>query len=145
MTQYISKPGPSAKKSVSGQYSITTLSPFTYSPYAGDSKYCDICTPPGTDCPGRLAISSDWAEEGDNTKIKEQEQSEASPNLAIMPTQTLQPHKPYISKYFDNMSSDPPIIYTPKDNQRCNIIVAQQELKTTVNDNLEQDSLEDIG
>ena len=58
-----------------------------------------------------------------------------------MPTQTLKPLKPYITKFFDSMSSD--TIYTPKDKQRCDIIVAQQEHSTTVYKNQDQDSLED--
>ena len=58
--------------------------------------------------------------------------------------QALQPSKPYVTMYLDNMSSDTPIRYTPKDKQRCNIIVAQQELNTTVPETLEQDPLEEI-
>ena len=60
-------------------------------------------------------MSSDWDEEDDNTKREDQEQPKVSPNLLIMLTQVLKPPKPYITKYFDNMSSDTPIIYTLKD------------------------------
>ena len=62
-------------------------------------------------------MSSDWDDEDDNTKKKDQEWPEASPDLLITPTQTLQPLKPYITKYFDNMSSEPPIRLIPKDNK----------------------------
>ena len=46
-----------------------------------DSRYCAICTPLGKDCPGKLVMSSDWDEEDDNTKKKDQEEPEASPDL----------------------------------------------------------------
>ena len=89
-------------------------------------------------------MSYDWDEEDNHAKDKDQKQPEASPNLFIMPTQTLKPPKPYIIKYFDIMSRDTPIIYTPKDKWGCVIIVVQQEHNTTVCKNLDQDSLEDI-
>ena len=109
-----------------------------------DSRYCAICTPLGKDCLSKLEMSCDWNEEDANTKKENQEQPEANPSLFIMPIQALKPPKPYITKYLDNMSSDPPIIYIPKEKQRCNIIVAQQEHNTTSCKNLEQDPLEDI-
>ena len=97
-----------------------------------DKRYCAICTPLGKECSGRLAMSSDWDEKDDNTRKKEQEQHEVSPNSIIMLTQILQPPKPYITKYFDNMSSDPPISLSLKDKQQHDIIMAQQELNATV-------------
>ena len=89
-------------------------------------------------------MSFDWDEEDDNTKKKDKEQPDTSSDLLIMPTQTLKPPKPYMTKYFDNMSSDPPIRFIPKNKWWCDIIVAQYELNTTVHENLEQDPLEDI-
>ena len=74
---------------------------------AEDSRHCAIYTSLGKECPDRLAMFSDWDEEDDNSRKKEDVQPEISPNLAIMLTQTLQPPKPYITKYFDNVSSDP--------------------------------------
>ena len=119
-------------------------SPTTSTKAAEESRYCAICTPLGKDCPGKLVLPSDWDEEDDNNKKKDQEQPEAGPDLLIEPTQTLQAPKPYITKYFDNMSSNPPITFTSKDKWRFNIMVAQQEINATVCKNLEEDSLEDI-
>ena len=42
------------------------------------------------------------------------------------------------------MSSETPIIYTLKENHRCDKIVAQQEHNTTEHEVQDQDSLEDI-
>ena len=70
-------------------------------------------------------------------KDKDQKQPEASPDLFIMPTQTVKPPKPYITKHFDSTNSDTLIIYAPKDKQRHNTITAQQEHNTTVCKNLE--------
>ena len=42
------------------------------------------------------------------------------------------------------MSSDPSIRFTQKDRQMCEIIVAQQELNATVQENPEQDPLQEI-
>ena len=127
----------------------TPSPPLTPSPTAStkvikESRYCAICISLGKDWSGKLALSSEWDEEDDNTKKKDQEQPEASPDLLIMPNQTLQPPKPYITKYFDNMSSDPPIRLTPKDIQRCDNMVVKQDLNATVFENLEEESLEDI-
>ena len=99
-------------------------SPTDTTKVAEDSKYCAICTPLGKDCPGRLGLSSDWDEEDDQAEDKDQKQSEASPDIFIMPTRTLKPSKPYITKYFYSMSSDTTIICSPKEKWRCNIIVA---------------------
>ena len=82
-----------------------------------DPDYCAICTPLGKDCPGKLGLSSDWDEEDDQAKGKDQMQPKAGPNLFIRPTQTLKPPKTYITRYFDSMGSDTPIIYTPKEKQ----------------------------
>ena len=56
-----------------------------------DPDYCAICTPLGTDCPGTLGLSSDWDEEDNQAKDKDQKQPEASHNIFIMPAQTLKP------------------------------------------------------
>ena len=77
-----------------------------------DSDNCAICTLLGKDWPGKLGLSSNWDEEGNQAKDKDLKQPEASPNLFIMPIQTLKPPKPYITKYFDSRSSDTPIIYS---------------------------------
>ena len=50
----------------------------------------------------------------------------------------------YITKYFDRMTSETPIIYTPKEKWRCSTIMAQQELNTTEFEAVDQDSLEDV-
>ena len=89
-------------------------------------------------------MSSGWDEEDGNTKKEDQEQPEASPDSFIMPTQTLKSPKPYITKYFDNMNNDTPIIYTLNGKQGHVIIVAQQEYNSTVCKNLDQDPLKDI-
>ena len=80
-----------------------------------DPDYCAICTPLGKDCLGKLRLFSDWDEKDDQAKDKDQKQPEASPNIFIMPTLTLKPPTPYITKYFDSMSSDTHIIYIPKE------------------------------
>ena len=73
--------------------------------------------PLGKDCPGNIELSSDQEKKDHQAKEKDQTQPEASPNILIMPTQTLKPSKPYITKYFDNMSNDTPIIYTPNESK----------------------------
>ena len=62
----------------------------------------------------KLGLCFYWDEEDIQTKEKYQTQPEVSSDLFIKPTQTLKPPKPYITKYFDSMSSNTPIIYTPK-------------------------------
>ena len=57
---------------------------------------------------------------------------------------TLKPPKPLITKYFDSMSSETSIMYTPKEKHRYDTIMAKQELNTTECEVLDQDSLEDI-
>ena len=89
-------------------------------------------------------MSSDWDKEDDQDKEKDQTQPEASSDSFIRPTQILKPPKPYVSKYFDSMSSGTPIIYTPKEKQRCDTIIAQEECKTTECKYVDQDSLEEI-
>ena len=121
-----------------------TTSPAASIKVTEDSEYCKICTSLGKYCRGKLGLSSDWDKEDNNTKENDQIQPEASPNLFIMPTHTLKLPKHYITKYFDCMSSETPIIYIPKDKQKCDIIVAQQEHNTTVHKNLDQDSLKNI-
>ena len=65
-------------------------SPTTSTATKEDPRYCAICTPLGKECPGSFA-TSDWDDEGDNTRETEQEQPEVNPELAKMLTQTLQP------------------------------------------------------
>ena len=89
--------------------------------------YCAVCTPLGKYCPGKLGLYSDWDEEGDQAKDKNQNQPEASLAICIISTQTM---KPYITKYFDNLSNDALIIYTPKKKQRCVTKISQQEHNT---------------
>ena len=91
------------------------LSPTNSTKVTEDSDYCAVCTPLGKDCPGKLGLSSDWDEEDDQAKDKDQKQPETSPNIFIMPTQTLKPPMPYITKYFDSMSSDTHIKNTQKE------------------------------
>ena len=110
-----------------------------------DQDYCAICTPLGIDWPGKLGLSSDCDEQDDWAKDKDQKQPDASPNIFIMPNQTLKPLKPYITKFFDSMSSKyTPIIYTPKEKQSCDITIVQQEHNSTECKNLDQHSLDEI-
>ena len=92
-----------------------TPSPTAFAKVADDPDYCAICKLLGKDCPGKIGLSFYWDEEDDRAKVRDQKQPEASPNLFIRPTQTLKPSKPYITKYFDSMSSDTPIIYKQKE------------------------------
>ena len=92
-------------------------SPTVSTKATSDSRYCAICTPLGNECAGRLAVSSDWDKGDDNTRKKKMEQWEVSPDFAIIPPQALQPPKPCVTKYFDNMSSDPPIRFTLKEKE----------------------------
>ena len=110
------------------------------------SKYCTICTPLGRICPKEFAMSSDWNEDDDQAKDKEkdQKQLQTSPKFFETLTKTLQPPKLYITQYFDSMTSNAPLIYTPKEKQRRDTIIAQQELNTTECEALDQDLLEDI-
>ena len=123
----------------------TPTSPAIPAKITEHSKYCAICTPLGKDCPEKIAMSSDWDEEEGNTKEKDQEQPHASPNFCKTLTKTLQPPKPYVTRYFDSMTRNTLIIYTSKEKQRHNAIVAQQELNTTQCKTLDQDLPEDMG
>ena len=60
-------------------------------------------------------MSSDWDEEDDQVKDKDQKQQQMSPSFFTMTTKTLQPPKPYITEYFDSMTSKTPVINTPKE------------------------------
>ena len=79
------------------------------------SKYCVICTPLGKICPEEFAMSSDWDEEEEyNAKDKDQ----AAPNQPTFSTAmniTLKPPKPFITKYFNSMTTETPIMYSPKE------------------------------
>ena len=94
-------------------------------------------------------MSSYWDEEEedqakDKDKDYDQKQSQTNPSFPTAMALTLKLLKPFITKYFNSMSSETPIIYTPKEKCRCNIIVAQHKLNTTEHEVLDQDSLEDI-
>ena len=113
------------------------------------SKYCAICTPLGKICPEDCAMSSDWAEdEEDQTKHKDkdnnQNQSQTSPSFSIAMIITLKPPKPFITKCFNSISSETPIVYTMKEKHRHDTIIAQQELNTTECEVQDLDSLEDL-
>ena len=80
------------------------------------SKYSGICTRLGKICPEGFAMSSDWDEDDQaKDKEKDQKQPQTSPSFVTMMTKTLQPPKPYISKYFESMTSKTPIINTSKE------------------------------
>ena len=94
-------------------------------------------------------MSSDWdEEEKDQTKDTDKDydpkQPQTSSSFSTVMTITLKPPKPFITKYFDSMSSKIPIIYIPKEKCRHDTIVAQQELNITECEILDQDSLKDI-
>ena len=72
-------------------------------------------------CPGKLGLSSDWDEEDDQAKEKDQKPPEARSNLFIRQAQTLKPPKPYITEYFDSMSSDTPIKYTQRKSKNATL------------------------
>ena len=84
--------------------------------------------PLGKECPSKHT-TLDWCEEEDeDTKEKrwKGQDPEASLKLAIVAlAQTLQPPKPFITEYFDNMLNNPPISVTTRDRIRCEIKVAQ--------------------
>ena len=95
-----------------------------------NSEYCVICIPLGKICPEEFAMSSDWGnEEGDQTKDKDkdnnQNQSQINPSFSTVMV-TLKPPKPFTTKYFDSLSSETCIVYTPKEKNRCDTIMDQQ-------------------
>ena len=89
-------------------------------------------------------MSSDWDEEEDQAKDKDQKQPQTSPSFFTMMTKPLQPPKPYITIYFNNMTSKTSITYTPKEKHRHDTIMAQKELYTTEHKALDQDSQEGL-
>ena len=98
-------------------------------------------------------MSSDWYEEEgedqakDKDKDNDKKQSQTDPSLSPAMTITLKSPKPFITKYFDyfdSMSGETPILYTPKEKHRHDSIMAQQEFNTTECEVLDQDSLEYI-
>ena len=111
-----------------------------------DLLYCSTCTPLGRKCPCRQT-NSDWdEEEEEDTKEKGQEGQDPEARLklaSVALAQTLQPPKPLITQYFDNMLNNPPIRVTPRDRGICEIIVAQQELNETVCEIPEQEALDE--
>ena len=90
--------GPHARKSAN-KYSINTFTPFTYSLYKSHRRSRLLCNMHTIRqrLSSQLGLSSGWNKEDDNTNDKDQKQPEASPNLFIMPTQTVKPSKPYIT------------------------------------------------
>ena len=127
----------------------TTCTPSHTSPAAPakitkNSQYCVISTLLGKICPEEFSMSSDWDEEDDQAKAKDQKQPQTNPSSFTTMTWTLQPPMSYVTKYFDSMTNKTPKVYTPKEKWRCDTIVAQQELNTTEPEALDQDSLEDI-
>ena len=78
-------------------------------------------------------MSLDRDEEDDKAKDKDkdQKQPKANPNIPIVQAQNMKQPKSYIAKYFNSMASRPPIIYTPKEKQKCDTIMAQHRLYTT--------------
>ena len=93
-------------------------------------------------------MSSDWnEEEEDQAKDKDSNQKHAQtdPSFFAVITITLKPTKPFITKYFDSMTSKTLLMYTPKEKHRCDTIVAQQEWNATEHGVQNQDSSEDIG
>ena len=84
--------------------------------------------------PNKLATSDLDDKKDRNAKEKGQnEQPKASTMLAIITSpQTPELSKPCITEYFDNMTNNSPIRFTPRDRRRCQIIVTQQELNDTV-------------
>ena len=90
-------------------------------------------------------MSSDWNDDKedqakDKDKDNNQNQSQTNSSLFTVVTVTWKPPKPFINKYFDSMSSETPIVFTPKEKHRHDTITVQQELNTTECD----DSLEEL-
>ena len=74
-------------------------------------------------------MSSNWDEEEDQAKDKDKDnnqQSQMNPSFSTVMTLTLKLPKPFVTKCFNSMSSETPIIYTPKEKCRCDTILAQQ-------------------
>ena len=114
-----------------------------------NSKHCVICAPLGKICLEEFALSPDWNEDKedqakDKDKDNEQNQTQTNPSFSTVMALTLKPPKPFITKYFDSMSSKTPIMYISKEECRCDTIMAQQELNTTECEVLHQDLLADI-
>ena len=85
-------------------------------------------------------------EEEDQAKHKDinQKQPHTNPSFSTMVTKTLKQSKPFITKYFDSMTSETHIMYTTKEKHICDTIMAQLELNSMECEALDQDSLEDI-
>ena len=73
-----------------------------------------------------------------------QNQSQTNLSFSTAMTITLKHPKPFITKCFNSMPCETPIVHTPKEKCRCDTIMAQQELNTTEHEVQDQDSLEDI-
>ena len=74
-------------------------------------------------------MSSNWDDdEEDQAKNKDkdnnQNQARTSPIFSTSMAITLKPPKSFINKYFDSMSSETPLVYTPKEKYICDTITA---------------------
>ena len=73
-------------------------------------------------------MSSDWDEDKDQAKDKDKDNnqnlSQTNPSFSTVMTITLKLLKPFITKYFNSMSNETPIVYTPKENHRCDTTIA---------------------
>ena len=83
-----------------------------------------------------FTMSSDWDDdEEDQAKNKDkdnnQDHTQTCPNFSTVISITLKPLKPFINKYFDNMSNEISIVYISKEKSIYDTIPAQQELNTT--------------
>ena len=89
---------------------------------------------------------SHWDKEEDQAKEKDKDHKQPQTNPSFSTAMTIMPKlsKHFVTKYFNSMSSKSPIMYTPKEKHRCNIIMAQQELNTTECEVLDQDPPEEI-
>ena len=113
------------------------------------SKYSAIYMPLGKICPEEFAMSSDWDDNKEDqaknkNKDNNQNQSQTSTSFSTVMTIILKPTKPFINKYFSSISSETPIVYTPKEKCIHNTITVQKELNTNEHDVQNQDSLEEL-
>ena len=139
---------------IQGSYLMDTssmaspISPVAHAIITEHSKYCVICTPLGKICLEEFAMSLDWDNDEDqaknNNKDNNQNHSQNQPSFSTVMTITLMTTKPFINKYFDSMSSETPIVYTPKIKCLHDTITVQQELNTIKCKVQNQDSLEEL-
>ena len=86
-------------------------------------------------------MSLDWDDNEEN-----QPKTEKKTIIRTRPvmTITLKLPIPFINKYFDSMSNETPMMYTPKENHIHDTITSQQELNTTKCKVQNQDLLEEL-